>query len=458
MSIVELKFPQFKLEGENINDILINARSRTIAWGACAKANYLSASEAECFKKVSDYGDVKGRVALILKNPDVYAKNIASLLTKDTQSDIIRFVLVSMIDTLVLKGTEFAKSVLALSHLDTSLPYEPLVKLLGSKDEGIRLCAAYVLTLLLTDEAAAKQGNEKHIGPLYVYIASKLLSSGSMDYKFAGVQLLKELLQVKEYREIYWSQQKILFPPLFKILVEREGELQMKYYTALSVWLLTFIEQAVIDLNEDYPSIIEVLYSISKDAVKEKIVRLAIDSLLNLLNLSDPVKKEQVVKHYLLASGLEITKQLLERKWADSELKDDLNTMLEILNEAVTTLTTFDEYTNELNTKTFVWSPSHKSEEFWYENIDEFKKNDWKLLKHIVALLSEKTDDLKRLYQNQTIVCSDIGQMIKQAPETARALDKIGGKAIIMNLMNSPNSNVKYEALRTTQQLVALSL
>ena len=48
--------------------------------------------------------------------------------------------------------------------------------------------------------------------------------------------------------------------------------------------------------------------------------------------------------------------------------------------------------------------------------------------------------------------------MIKQAPETARALDKIGGKAIIMNLMNSPNSNVKYEALRTTQQLVALSL
>ena len=207
-----------------------------------------------------------------------------------------------------------------------------------------------------------------------------------------------------------------------------------------------------------YKRQIEVLYAISKDAVKEKIVRLAIDSLLNLLNLSDPRKKEQVVKHYLLASGLETTKQLLERKWADNELKDDLNTMLEILNEAVTTLTTFDEYTNELNTKTFVWSPSHKSEEFWYENIDEFKKNDWKLLKQIIALLSERTDDSKRLYQNQTIVCYDIGQMIKQAPETARALDKIGGKAIVMNLMNSPNSNVKYEALRTTQQLVALSL
>ncbi|VEU19653.1 DEKNAAC100825 [Brettanomyces naardenensis] len=455
---VELQFPQFKLEGDTINDILINARSRTIAWGACVKANYLSDEEANYLKKVSDCADVKERVNVIVKDADIYAEKMVSLLSSTSQDDIIRFVLVCMIDTLVAPNSVFPKQVLGISHLDPSLPYAPLVKLLDSKDESIRLCSAYVLTLLLTSSDAAKKGNEKTLLPLYNFITSRLLKSANLDTNFDGLQLLKELLQVKLYRDLYWSQQKELFPALFHIVLEKKGELQMKYYATFSIWLLTFIPSAVSDLNEQYPAIIETLYAIAKDAVKEKIVRLAIDSLLNLLNIPDRKDRDKVVKHYLLANGLEITKQLLERKWADEELKQDLNAMLDTLNDAVATLTTFDEYANELTTKTLLWSPSHKSEEFWYENIDKFKENNWRLLKEMVALLDENTDDQKRLYQNQAIVCYDISQLIKGAPETAKQLDKIGAKGKIMNLMNSPNSNVKYEALRTTQQLVAMSL
>lgn len=456
---IQLEFPQFKLEGETVNDALINARNRTIAWSACVKANYLNADEAECLKKLSDYGDTRSRVAAVLKNPELYAEKMMSLISNNSApDDIVHFTLVCIIDTLVMPGSDFSKTLLALSHEDSKLPYEPLKELLGSKNATSRLCATYILTLLLTDDAAVKDGKNQLLKPLFKLISDELLKSKATDLNFAGVQLMKELLQIKQYRDYYWTQQHEDFPPLLQILVERRGELQMKYYTTLAVWLITFNKQAVIDINEQYPNIIETLYGISKDAVKEKIVRLAIDSLLNLLNISDSKLKEQVVKHYLLAGGLDITKQLLERKWADEELKDDLNVMLETLNEAVTTLTTFDEYLNELTTKTFVWSPLHKSEEFWYENIDRFKANGWKLLKEMLALLKEETDDEKRLYQNQAVICHDVNQMIQQAPETVRAVEKNGGKTTIMNLMNSASSNVKYEALRTTQQLVAMSL
>ncbi|QPG75526.1 hypothetical protein FOA43_002881 [Brettanomyces nanus] len=456
---VEMKFPQFKLEGDIVNDILINSRNRTIAWSACVKANYLKEEEANCLKRVSDCAEVKDRVNVIMKDADLYAEKMISIVSRPTQDDIARFVLVIIVDTLVTPDRDFSKYILGTSHVNSSLPYAPLTKLLESKDESIRLCASYVLTLLLTSRDAAKSGKEKTLLPLYRFIDKSLLKDESVDMNFVGVQLLKELLQIKIYRDFYWKHQKELFPSLLQILLERRGELQMKYYTVFSVWLITFNKSAVVDLNEQYPNIIEILYAIGKDAVKEKIVRLAIDSLINLLNISDKREKEQVVKHYLLAEGLEITKQLLERKWADEELKADLNDMLETLDDAVTTLTTFDEYANELKTKTFVWSPSHKSEEFWYENIDKFKENNWRLLKEMVALLGEKkTDDEKKLYQNQAIVCFDISQMIKQAPETAKVLEKIGGKSKVMNLMNSQNQNVKYEALRTTQQLVAMTL
>lgn len=454
---VDLEFPQFKLEGDTINDILINARSRTIAWSACVKASYVTEDQANALRKLSDYADVKERTGLVNKDADSYATNMLAVLAAGSQDDVIRFVLVNIIDTLVAPGSDFAKHLLGASHVDSSLPYAPLAKLVSSKDDSIRLAAAYVLTLLLTSEDAAKQGNEKSLLPLYQYITSELQDS-SIDTQFDGVQLLKELLEVPVYRSFYWSHQKEFFPALFHVLQAQRGELQMKYYTTFSVWLLSFVEPAITDINTDYPATIETLYSIAKDAVKEKIVRLAIDTLLDLLNVPDETLRDQVVKHYLLANGLEITKQLLGRKWADDELKDNLNTMVDTLNEAVATLTTFDEYLNELNTKTLVWSPSHKSEEFWYENMDKFKENNWKLLKQLVTLLDVPSDDQKQLHLNQAIVCYDICQMFKVAPETSKQLDHMAAKAKIMNLMNSPNSNVKYEALRTTQQLVAMSL
>ncbi|KAG7857711.1 hypothetical protein KL939_002967 [Ogataea angusta] len=417
--------------------------------------NYLTVEEADCLKKVAGFTDVRDKTNYILKNADFYSTKIISLLAKAPHDDIVRFVLVSLIDTMVAPKSTFSKNILSIAHLDASLPYQPLIKLLGSNDESIKLSSSYVLTLLLIDESESHDGQEKVLRPLFDFLSARLLSSTKLDLNFFSIQLLKELLTIKQYRTFFWDNHETLFPPLLKVFTERRGELQMKYYATMSIWLLTFIPQALEDIETQYSELVGTLYVVAKDAVKEKIVRLAIGSLLNLLSLKKG--RDQLVKQFLLVKGLEITKQLIERKWADEELKTDLETLLEILNEAVTTLTTFDEYENELRTKKLNWSPSHKSEEFWIENVDRFKENNWKLLKELLQLLDASADP-EQTYLNQAIVCYDVSQLIKVAPEVVKVLDKIGAKAKIMSLMSSANTNVKFEALRTTQQLVARSL
>ncbi|KAH3663873.1 hypothetical protein OGAPHI_005276 [Ogataea philodendri] len=446
---------QFKLEGDTINDIVSNARTRAIGWDSCVRADYLTVEEADCLKKVADFTDVHEKTSYILKNADFYSTKIVSLLSKAPHDDIVRFVLVSLIDTLVAPKSNFAKNILSISHLDSSLPYGPLVKLVGSNDESIKLSSAYVLTLLLTDDGETHDGQEKILKPLFEFLSVKLLSSTKLDLNFLSVQLLKELLSIKQYRQYFWAYHETFFPPLLKVFSERRGELQMKYYATMSIWLLTFIPQALKDIETQYTELIATLYSVARDAVKEKIVRLSVSSLLNLLSVE--TGREQLVKQFLLVKGLETTKQLIERKWADEELKSDLETLLSILNEAVTTLTTFDEFENELNTGKLNWSPSHKSEEFWIENADKFKENNWRILKQLVALLGE-TSDPEQTFLNQAIVCFDVSQLIKVLPEVVKVLDKTGAKAEIMTLMSSANTNVKFEALRTTQKLVAHSL
>ncbi|ODV85182.1 hypothetical protein CANARDRAFT_176152 [[Candida] arabinofermentans NRRL YB-2248] len=449
------KAAKFKLEGDFINDIVVRSRSRTIGWESHHRSGALASDEAECLKEIASL-ETKEKVNLMIKQADLYSTKMIALLARAPNDEIVRFILVSLIEASTYPGSKFSKNILNISHVDSSLPYDPLVKLLKSDDENIRFVSAYILTSLLVDSDETYTNKESTLSPLYEFLSVKLLSSPKLELNFLAVQMLKELLTIKPYRLFFWESHTKLFPPLLKIFSERRGELQMKYYATMSIWLLTFNPQALCDIEKYYPELIGTLYTVAKDAVKEKIVRLSISSLLNLVRVEKG--QETVIKQFLLVKGLEITKQLIERKWADDELKADLDALLEILNEAVTTLTTYDEYEIELNTKRLSWSPSHKSDEFWIENVEKFKENNWKLLAELISLLSLNVSDVEQLYLNQAIVCFDVSQIIKVAPEVVKVLGKTGGKTKIMTLMSSPNSNVKFEALRTTQKLVANSL
>jgi V-type H+-transporting ATPase subunit H len=480
MSYNSLTLTPFRLEGDYITNTLNNIRTRPVSWTAFVKANYLNENNSETLKTLTNMNnqdDPKTRGNAIGQHTDIYSKvlvsSIESLVNNNNNSndyDLIKIILTIIYDGIgYIKTDDFTKTLTyEIFQLNNTTAYDPFVKLLNSNknlnnDDNIiiSILSAYIITSFLTTTTTLHIDNSTNdkTNLILDYVQKNLITSNDTQFQFIGLQILKEILSIKKFRNLYIKQNlndsNIELLSLTKILLNKSIELQMKYLTIYCLWTLTFdlkITSLIIN-DSKFSEIIPCLFNYANDAVKEKVVRLSISILINILNNSS--NNLLVIKKYLLSNGLTIIKNLIDRKWSDNDLKEDLNNIFEILNDSIKSLTTFDEYENEVRTKHLIWSPCHKNQEFWFDNIDKFKENNWKLVKSIINLLNDDSVSDNQLYLNQSIICYDLSMLIKVSPEIIKVISNLGTKTKIMTLMNSPNANVKFEALRTTQLLVA---
>lgn len=388
-------------------------------------------------------------------SPNEYAVAICSILNKTERDDVKKSLLVLVSDLVVLPT--FVEALLELHSLDESLPLSCFAKQINSGDEGVKMAALYNVTRLLCVSEDTRA--EPYLETIFDTLCCKLLSSTNTHLTLFSIQLVKELLSVKKYRQVFWKNHSSFFPPVYAAFQENKMDLQKKYYSVLSIWLLTFEPTISKEMPILYSDISGSLLTHAKESVKEKIVRLCVSSILNFISVD---KNEFILKHLLIIKGLDTMSQISNRKWADEELKEDVAKVLEILHDAVVNLTTFDEYENEVKIKKLAWSPCHKNEEFWIDNAHNFKEGNWKFLDRLLKLLEFDADEndtkkSKHQFQNQAIVCHDVQQLVKQLPEVVKHLEKTGAKNKLMILMNSSDPTVKYEALKTTQVLISHS-
>lgn len=462
----------FSLEGEYIVPILNNIRTRPISWTSFTKAGYLAPEHAITLKDITslhNQEEPKVRGTAIAENPELYAKvlvecldNLIDLNLKlNEETDLFNILLTIIYDGL---STSTAASFNAQLQKEYNAKLLSILKTLLDKfqtgfdkddNQVISILSAYLIIILTT---TWKTRDDNLINYTETFIHTKLIDSTDYQLKFIGLQLLKELLSVKPFKMSYIKNES--FEPRYTAVLnilknDNRIDLQMRYLTIYYLWILTFERKPVnVLLNTPkHATIIPTLFKIANDAVKEKIVRLSIAVLINILNSATNITP--VIKKYLLLNGLNIVKNLIQRKWSDQDLKGDLDLLFETLNNSIKSLTTFDEYENEIDSKILHWSPCHKNQEFWFDNIEKFKENNWKLVRSLINLFTLDSVDEKQLFLNQAVVCYDLAMIIKLAPEVSKVLSDIGAKTKIMTLMNSPDSNVKFEALRTTQLLVA---
>lgn len=411
--------PSFSIDNEEFNAKIAVFAERQFSASALINANYLSSGETS----IVDPSNFDLSIALNVITSMVNGE-------RPKNEDLINFIL--------------AKSI----RIDTteSLDLNVLTGLchLIKNNNDSNLLAIYLLTLIIVD-------NKVDVSSDIIDVALDGIHSNiNGETQSINLHLLKELVYSKSIRLAYLN--KFGSEEIISIFISNISSLnlQMKYTLIFIIWSFSFNTKFS---NLEISKLIPILFAVAKDGVKEKVIRLSISTLINL------AKNESILKKYLLCNGVPILKSLSERKWSDDELKMDLDTLRVKLEESVTSLTTWDEYSDELRSGQFQWSPTHKSDEFWLDNNDKFKENGWKNVKDMVKLL-EKNDtiDENQLYLNQAIVCFDLAKLINLLPEIIIILTKIGAKTKIMTLMNSPNPNVKYEALKTTQLLVSKSI
>jgi hypothetical protein len=140
---------------------------------------------------------------------------------------------------------------------------------------------------------------------------------------------------------------------------------------------------------------------------------------------------------------------LRARTWADDELAADLDNLGRALARSVRALTSFEEYKKEVLSGELDWTPPHKSETFWHENVQQFDEDDFRLVKTLKVLASGDNTKVA------SIACYDLGEFARLHPRGRDILDQTGSKAVLIGLMASAkNVEVQKQALFAIQKLM----
>ncbi|CCC68032.1 hypothetical protein NCAS_0A14740 [Naumovozyma castellii] len=491
------------LDSTHFNEIRGAIRSRTVAWDALARSGEISELDASVAKKLE--------TILIKENaPDGVAENL--IIDESVVLPLIHLMAHAMENDSeskfeILKSVQnlFVELFCSASFCDGTIEFfvqnpdqlDALFKVSLVGDVQTVLISAFnLVTLLIQPELIEKKkvsnikmvdellGNKDFMGILKGYERT--------DTCYVCIRLIQELMGVKQYRSTIWSHEADIVPVLFIILKRAINDsnsmnnnnsssnnnghsprlvatssnnlgIQIQYYSLLLIWLMTFNSTWANEFVNKYLSDFLNLLKLVKITIKEKISRLSISIILQCCSTNVKGHKSIIKNLILLGNGIPTLQSLSERKYSDEELREDIITLKELLEEEYQELTSFDEYVAELDSKLLCWSPPHIDNGFWSDNIDSFKENGWKLFKKLVNLLIEISADHEDLNTRQNklilqVVLNDITHVIELLPESVDVLNKMNGKVVIMELLNHSDSRVKFEALKATQAMIGYTL
>ena len=428
--------------------------------------------------KILEKQSPENKVKTVLSQLALYSNTLLNLLNKldvNGRDDVLKNILVLLNDLLLeLPNQEFIDSLLAMSKVDPSLPYDPFLKHLGNNDNYIKALCLHSLTILLSK--ADKQGNsgaeidnEVLIKLFDTLSSNHFIGSNESSYQAIGIQILQELVISKNFRQVYQKHNLVSnFKSINHLIsnlarLPNSSSLQLSYNVLLTTWVLSFSADINRLLIHNYPDLIGSLLTISKDSIKLKIVRMAVSILKNFVSVSSSESdKFRTIKIILFDDGLSIMKTLQERKFAssgsDDELSNDLQYLVDTLSEVVSKkLSSLDEYLTQLDNPNLIsWSsPVHKSSQFWLENSGKFKDNSFKLVKRIFQIL-----DLEAHVPAKVILLNNLQSLIKNlGQDLVKFINEANGGAYKLRIMtlldkNDGDNELKYEALKTIQLLV----
>ncbi|CAN8098625.1 unnamed protein product [Discula destructiva] len=455
-----------------------NIRQRPIPWDGQVRAGTLTEDQLAKIKAV-ERAKKDARKDIVEADLDGYRilfvnhDGTASVLELATNrhTDVVQYMLV------LLKDLLDAVPSLSKAIFKSADPYKHLLPLLShsnNPEDPIPLLTSAVLTTLMASSRDESEPTvDKALPHLYSYLSS-LTKNADAGLQDIGVLEYSSLLYGKVSRHQFWAQRSETVGPLIDILKTACGlnngdaaaslwsgttgvaksngngdgaigggvGLQLLYHVLLVMWQLSFeAEQIGDDLNDEYDIIL--LYSqLIRLSPKEKTTRLLVSTLFNLLCNNQKTLLPQAV----LVRLPSLLQNVSSRQLSDPDLQEDMTSLKDMLEEYTKTKTTFDEYVAEVQSGHLRWSPPHRSTVFWAENarkIIDYENGE--LLKKLAEIMSKPWDNDKAVL---AIACNDVGALVKELPDKRGALERLGLRTRVMQLMAEADENVRWESLK----------
>ena len=220
---------------------------------------------------------------------------------------------------------------------------------------------------------------------------------------------------------------------------------QLLYQTLFSLWSLSYSPEAALEMASSKVGLIAKLVDIVRTSAKEKVQRVALSTLRNLLGVGSASNDMVVCGLMGVLEGMQA------RKFADEDIPEDVDHMHAALQVNLQTLSSWDVYKAELESGKLEWSPSHKSDNFWKDNHKAFEGSNCAAVKQLVGYLASEDP------QVLAVACNDIAEFIKHHPEGRRLMTQYGAKPLAMQILKHPDPNVQKHALTCVQRLMVIN-
>lgn len=312
----------------------------------------------------------------------------------------------------------------------------------------------------LAADAAGALGYIPTVAGIHPSLAASSTSSSASDQQLIGVLSgLAMFLSIDENRAAFCSGGAVVLggPKPVAALAALLGKdvglpIQVYYKTSFCLWLLSFSGQhdpdsvsakAVASAMAD-ASVPRKLTHVLRDISAEKVIRVSLSTLRNLMKMSVELRKSMVAAG--LVSALE---SLCLHHWDDEDIREDLGVLAEALESEHASMSTFDVYRAEVLSGALEWSPAHRDETFWQNNVEKLESNNLEVLRCIVRVLNQSSDSTVL-----SVACHDLAQFVKYHPRGRQIAQSLGVKARLMDLMATGDGDVRRYALNGVQVLM----
>ncbi|CAN4113274.1 unnamed protein product [Withania somnifera] len=380
-----------------------------------------------------------------------YVRVFVTILRDIFKEETVEYVL-ALIDEMLTANPKRARLFHDESVADEDT-YEPFLRLLWKGNWFIQEKSCKILSLIVSARSKvdangdASSSKKKHttiddvLAGLVEWLCAQLKKPTHPTRSIPStINCLSTLLKEPVVRSSFVRADGVkLLVPLISPASTQQS-IQLLYETCLCVWLLSYYEPAIeyLATSRALPRLIEVV----KGSTKEKVVRVVILTLRNLL--SKGTFSAQMVD----LGVLQIVQSLKAQAWSDEDLLDALNQLEQGLKENIKKLSSFDKYKQEVLLGHLDWSPMHKDPIFWRENINNFEENDFQILRVLITILDTSTDA-----RTLAVACYDLSQFIQCHSAGRIIVNDLKAKERVMKLLNHENAEVTKNALLCIQRL-----
>ncbi|KAL1552160.1 V-type proton ATPase subunit H-like [Salvia divinorum] len=383
-----------------------------------------------------------------------YVRVFVSILRDIFKEETVEYVL-ALIDEMLSANSKRAR----LFHhksLSNDDVYEPFLRLLWKGNWFIQEKSCKIISMIVGERPTAHEtvtsngasNSNKEITTtdevfkgLIEWLSTQLKKPSHPSRSVpTAISALSTLLKESSARSLFVQEDgvKLLIPLITP--VSNQQSIQLLYETCFCVWVLSYYEPAIeyLATSRSLPRLIEVV----KGSTKEKVVRVVVLTLRNLLN------KGTFGAQMIDLELPQVVQNLKGHAWSDEDLIEALNQLEQGLKDNIKKQSSFEKYKQEVLLGHLDWSPMHKDPIFWRENITSFEEHDFQVLRVLITILDTSNDP-----RTLAVACYDLSQFVQCHPAGRVIVNDLKAKERVMKLMNHENAEVTKNALLCIQRL-----